>query len=709
MNIQNLISSQANIQDWQAKSTIKLLEEGGTVPFISRYRKENTGGLDEVQILNVKTLLGQFKELEKRKKSILKSITDQGKLTDDLQDRIKKCIESNSLEDIYLPFKQKRKTKASVARENGLEPMAKILMSQNESDVDGKAKQFISAKSPVIEDVLEGARYIIAEWMSENAALRSEMRKHFERNSAVSTKLVKDKEREGEKFKDYFNFSEPLYKCRSHRMLALRRGEDLGILKMTIVPEETESIQIVHSFFVKGHSASSEQVRLAATDSYKRLIKPSIETEIRKSSKEKADLEAIDVFVKNLRQLLLSAPLGQKRILALDPGFKSGCKLVCLDEQGDLIHNANIFPHAPQNETSKAMNKVSNLIETYKIDAIAIGNGTASRETEAFIKRMKFNRSLQVFIVSEDGASIYSASKIAREEFPEYDVTVRGAVSIGRRLMDPLSELVKVDPKSIGVGQYQHDVDQKQLKASLDAVVESCVNTVGVNVNTASKYLLTYVAGVGSTLAENIVKYRETEGAFEKRADLKKVPRMGAKVYEQCAGFLRIQDAKNPLDNSAVHPERYSLVNQIGKDLKVSINELIGNEEALNQLKVQDYVSDEVGLPTIQDIVDELLKPGRDPRKKAKVFEFDQRIRKIEDLKAGLRLPGIVTNITNFGCFVDVGVKQDGLLHISNMADRFISDPNEIVSLHEHIEVEVLEVDITRKRIGFRLLTKKEE
>jgi uncharacterized protein len=709
MNIQNLISSQANIQDWQAKSTIKLLEEGGTVPFISRYRKENTGGLDEVQILNVKTLLGQFKELEKRKKSILKSITDQGKLTDDLQDRIKKCIESNSLEDIYLPFKQKRKTKASVARENGLEPMAKILMSQNESDVDGKAKQFISAKSPVIEDVLEGARYIIAEWMSENAALRSKMRKHFERNSAVSTKLVKDKEREGEKFKDYFNFSEPLYKCRSHRMLALRRGEDLGILKMTIVPEETESIQIVHSFFVKGHSASSEQVRLAATDSYKRLIKPSIETEIRKSSKEKADLEAIDVFVKNLRQLLLSAPLGQKRILALDPGFKSGCKLVCLDEQGDLIHNANIFPHAPQNETSKAINKVSNLIETYKIDAIAIGNGTASRETEAFIKRMKFNRSLQVFIVSEDGASIYSASKIAREEFPEYDVTVRGAVSIGRRLMDPLSELVKVDPKSIGVGQYQHDVDQKQLKASLDAVVESCVNTVGVNVNTASKYLLTYVAGVGSTLAENIVKYRETEGAFEKRADLKKVPRMGAKVYEQCAGFLRIQDAKNPLDNSAVHPERYSLVNQIGKDLKVSINELIGNEEALNQLKVQDYVSDEVGLPTIRDIVDELLKPGRDPRKKAKVFEFDQRIRKIEDLKAGLRLPGIVTNITNFGCFVDVGVKQDGLLHISNMADRFISDPNEIVSLHEHIEVEVLEVDITRKRIGFRLLTKKEE
>jgi len=709
MNVQNLISTQANIQDWQAKSTIELLEEGGTVPFISRYRKEKTGGLDEVQIMTVKTLLAQFNELEKRKKSIVKSIKEQGKLTDDLHGRIKNCVESNALEDIYLPYKQKRKTKASVARENGLEPMAKILMSQNESDVKGKAKQFLSKNASSVEEVLEGARYIVAEWMSENGALRSKMRKHFERNSAVSTKVVKGKEAEGEKFKDYFKFSEPLYKCRSHRMLALRRGEDLGILKMSIVPDEAESMQIMESFFVKGYSASSEQVRLAIADAYKRLIRPSIETEIRKSSKEKADLEAIDVFVKNLRQLLLSAPLGQKRILALDPGFRSGCKLVCLDEQGNLLHNANIFPHSPQKETSKAMNKVSNLVETYKIEAIAIGNGTASRETEAFIKRMKFNRSLQVFIVSEDGASIYSASKIAREEFPEYDVTVRGAVSIGRRLMDPLSELVKVDPKSIGVGQYQHDVDQKQLKASLDAVVESCVNSVGVNVNTASKYLLTYVSGVGSTLAENIVKYRDAEGSFEKRSDLKKVPRMGAKVYEQCAGFLRIQDSKNPLDNSAVHPERYTLVKQIGKDLKVTIDQLIGNEDALSQLKIQDYVSDEVGLPTIEDIVDELLKPGRDPRKKAKVFEFDQRIRQIEDLKAGLRLPGIVTNITNFGCFVDVGVKQDGLLHISNMADRFISDPNEIVSLHEHVEVEVLEVDISRKRIGFRLLSKKEE
>ncbi len=698
------IAGETGLKDWQVKNVINLLDEGATIPFISRYRKEKSGGLDEVSIQQIKIVSDKIHELEKRKKTVLNSISEQGKLTDELKQKIHDTTDLQLLEDIYLPFKQKRKTKATVAKERGLEPLAKILMSQKEQATKTRANQFLSGEVTSAEEALEGARHIISEWMNENAALRSRLRRFYQRNAEISAKLVKGKEEEGEKFRDYFRFSEPLYKCRSHRLLAILRGEEQGALRVSVAPDDKEGIKLVEDFFVKGHSQSSEQVAMAAKDAYKRLLRPALETEIRKTAREKAEEEAISVFAKNLRQLLLAAPLGHKRILAIDPGFRSGCKVVCLDEYGELLHNENIYPHAPQRETSKAMNKISNLVQTYKIEAVAIGNGTASRETENFISRIRFDRSLQVFVVSEDGASVYSASKVAREEFPEYDVTVRGAVSIGRRLMDPLSELVKIDPKSIGVGQYQHDVDQKRLKQSLDLVVESCVNTVGVNVNSASKYLLTYVAGVGPVLAENIVKHRAENGGFKGRHELLEVSRMGEKVFEQCAGFLRIPDATNPLDNSAVHPERYSLVDQISKDLKLPVEELIGNENALSKLNLTDYVSDEVGLPTIQDIVDELLKPGRDPRKKAKVFSFDKSVNKIEDLRAGMRLPGIVTNITNFGCFVDVGAKQDGLIHISNMADRFISDPNEIVSLHQHVEVEVLEVDVKRKRIAFRLL-----
>lgn len=704
MNIQEVIATKVNVKDWQVSNTVSLLKEGATIPFISRYRKERTGGLDEVKLQEIKTELARIEELEKRKKTILKAIKSQDQLTSELESKINATTDVHVLEDIYLPYKQKRKTKASIARGYGLEPMAKILMSQRSDDVQEQAKRFTSPNAQTIEEVLEGARYIMAEWMSENGALRSKLRKHFQRNAMITSKVVKAKEEEGEKFRDYFNHTELAFKCRSHRMLAIRRGEELGILKVSILPPEEETVDMVQDFFKKGNTASSEQVDMAAKDAYKRLIRPSLETEIRNSLKEKADLEAIKVFARNLRQLLLGAPLGQKRILAIDPGFRTGCKLVCLDEQGELLHNENIYPHPPKNERSKAMSKVSNLVDTYKIEAIAIGNGTASRETENFITRIKFNRTLQVFVVSEDGASVYSASKVAREEFPQYDVTVRGAISIGRRLMDPLSELVKIEPRSIGVGQYQHDVDQKLLKESLDAVVESCVNAVGVNVNTASKYLLTYVSGVGPVLAENIVKYRSENGPFINREDLLSVSRMGDKVYEQCAGFLRIPDGNDPLDNSAVHPERYELVEEMSKELQLSVEQLIGNEKALANIQMQEYITDEVGLPTIQDIVGELQKPGRDPRKKAKVFAFEKGISKIEDLSAGMRLPGIVTNITNFGCFVDVGVKQDGLIHISNMADRFISDPNEIVSLHEHVMVEVLEVDKERKRIGFRLI-----
>ena len=706
MNVVEQIAFAVKISNDQVKNTLALLKDSATVPFIARYRKEATQGLDEIQIGKVWDEYERFLVIEKRKQSIIKGIDDQGSLTDELKDRIIATFELNVLEDIYLPYKKKRKTKASIARENGLEGLAKIMMSQDGGDLQLTAKKYITSTVSDIESVLEGARFIIAEWISENRRVRNNLRKHFRRNALITTTVKKGEAEKGEKFKDYFNYSEPINKCRSHRILAMRRGEQLGILNMSVVPEESESIAIIQQVILKGESTSAPQINLAITDSYKRLIKPSLENELKKESKEKADTEAIDVFVKNLRQLLLAPPLGQKRILALDPGFRSGCKLVCLNQHGDLLHNENIYPHPPQNEKGKAMSKIANLVSTYKLDAIAIGNGTASRETEALVKKIKFDRSLQVFIVSEDGASIYSASKVAREEFPQFDVTVRGAISIGRRLMDPLSELVKIDPKNIGIGQYQHDVDEKLLKKSLDAVVESCVNSIGVDVNTASKYLLTYVSGVGPVLAENIVSYREENGTFNDRKELLKVPRMGDKVYEQCAGFLRVLNGVNPLDNSAVHPERYQLVKEISKDCGISVESLIGNDDLLGKVKMQEYVCDEVGLPTIQDIIEELSKPGRDPRQKAKVFEFSKLIRKIEDVKLGMRLPGIVTNITNFGCFVDIGVKQDGLLHISNMADRFISDPNTVVSLHEHIEVEVLEVDIPRSRIGFRLLLK---
>jgi protein Tex len=705
MNRTELIAKQIGIQQWQAQNAIGLLDDGATIPFISRYRKEATGGLDEVQIGEIKKEVSRLIELDKRREAILKSIKAQDKLTDELSERIGAAIDLNALEDMYLPFKKKRKTKASVARENGLEPLAKILMAQKENEVEGRARKFITNKVTSVEDALAGARSIVAEWICENAAMRKTLRRFFEREAVVVSKPIKGKEEEGEKFKDYFNYSESLSKCRSHRMLALRRGEHLGFLKLSLLPPEAGAIEKMERFFVKGGTKSSLQIKKAIKDAYKRLLRPSLENEVRNRSKEKADKEAINVFVKNLRQLLLAAPLGQKRIMAVDPGFRSGCKLVCLDEKGDLLYNENVYPHAPQNQKGKAMSKISNLVETYNVDAIAIGNGTASRETEAMVKRIKFSRNLQVFIVSEDGASVYSASKVAREEFPQYDVTVRGAVSIGRRLMDPLSELVKIDPKSIGVGQYQHDVDEKMLKESLDTVVESCVNSVGVDLNTASKYLLNYVSGIGLSLAECIVKHREEEGPYKSRAELLGVSRMGSKAYEQCAGFMRVSGGDNPLDNSAVHPERYELVEQLSKDLDLSIQDLIGNDRALDALDLSDYVCDDVGLTTMQDIVDELKKPGRDPRKKARIFEFEKGIHKIQDLKAGMRLPGIVTNITNFGCFVDVGVKQDGLLHISNMADRFISDPNEVVTLHEHVEVEVLEIDVKRSRIGFRLLS----
>lgn len=706
MNEGEYIAGNTSISSWQVKNTLALLKDSSTVPFIARYRKEATGGLNEVQIAEVKDEYERYLLIEKRKQSISKTLEAQGELSEELKTKIAAIFELSVLEDIYLPYKKKRKTKASIAKENGLEGMAKIIMAQNGEEIHSVAKKFITKLVPSVDLVLEGARYIIAEWMSENARVRNSLRNHFRRGALITTSVKKGQEGTGEKFKDYFDYSEPLNKCKSHRMLAIRRGEKLGILNFRVVPDESAAIAVVENFFLKGKSTSAEQVKLASIDAYKRLIKPSLENEIKNESKEKADIEAIDVFVKNLRQLLLAAPLGQKRLLALDPGFKSGCKLVCLDERGALLHNENIYPHAPQNEKGKAISKIANLVSTYKLDAIAVGNGSASRETESLVKRIKFDRSLQVFIVSEDGASIYSASKVAREEFPQYDITVRGAISIGRRLMDPLSELVKIDPKNIGVGQYQHDVDEKLLKKSLDAVVESCVNAVGVDVNTASKYLLTYVSGVGSVLADNIIAYREKNGSFMNRSELLNVPRMGGKVYEQCAGFLRIVEGSNPLDNSAVHPERYPLVQELSKDCGVTVASLIGNHAVLDGVKIQEYVSDDVGLPTIQDIIEELLKPGRDPRQKAKVFEFSKLIRKVEDVKLGMRLPGIVTNITNFGCFVDIGVKQDGLLHISNMADRFISDPNEVVSLHEHIEVEVLEIDIARSRIGFRLLSK---
>ena len=696
---EEVIAQRTGIPLRQVKNTVDLLEEGATIPFISRYRKEHTGSLDEVQITDIRDALNQLKELQKRQDYILKVIDGQEKLTPELKRKIEECLDPVELEDIYLPYKQKRKTRATVARDRGLEPLAMILLKQEEMNIEKAASAYLNDEVESADDALQGARDIIAEWVNENQRARKTVRYHFDRSAVISSKMVKGKEEEGAKFKDYFEFGEPLKKCPGHRILAMRRGEQEGFLKLSVGPEALPVADALEDQFVKNPHDVGKQVAEAVKDAYKRLMQPSIENEYKALYKEKADQEAIKVFADNLRQLMLASPLGQKRVLALDPGFRSGCKLVCLDEQGNLVHNETIYPHPPQSDRAGSTRKVSSLVQQYKIEAVAIGNGTASRETERFIRMLRFPHDLEVYVVNESGASIYSASKTAREEFPDFDVTVRGAVSIGRRLMDPLAELVKIDPKSIGVGQYQHDVDQGNLKNSLDVVVESCVNLVGVNVNTASMHLLTYVSGLGPVLAQNVVNYRNEIGVFTSRKQLKKVPRMGEKAFEQCAGFLRIEGAKNPLDNSAVHPESYHIVEQMATDLNVDLTQLVKDETLVKQIELERYVKGGIGLPTLKDIRTELEKPGRDPREQIEVFEFDQTVYKVEDLKPGMELPGIVTNITKFGAFVDVGVKQDGLVHISQLADRFVKDPNDIVKIHQHVKVKVLEVDISRNRI----------
>jgi uncharacterized protein len=698
----NLIAQALNIKEWQVENTLQLFAEGATVPFVSRYRKEMTGSLDEVQIADIKHKAGIYEEMDSRKTTVLKSIEEQGKLTDELRSKIEACVVLSELEDIYLPYRPKRRTRATIAREKGLEPLAELIMRQDRTAIELAAEKFLSDDVPTVEDALSGARDIIAEQVNEQAQVRDSLRRLFQRNAIVYSKVSRGKEEEGIKYKDYFEFDEDLRKIPSHRFLAVLRGQAEGFLTVHAEPEEEQVIPVIEKIIIRvpdDKRDSVEQLHQAIADSYKRLLRPSLETETINWKKEQADAEAIKVFAKNLRQLLLSSPLGQKRVLAIDPGYRTGCKIVCLDEQGKLLHNETIYPHPPQNERGAAMRKVSSLVDAYKIEAIAIGNGTASRETEQFIKRISFPHTVQVFVVSEDGASVYSASAIAREEFPEYDVTVRGAISIGRRLMDPLAELVKIDPKSIGVGQYQHDVDQAKLKEGLDEVVESCVNKVGVNLNTASKHLLTYVSGLGPQLAQNIIDYRKDNGPFTSRAELRKVKRLGDKAFEQCAGFLRIPDAVNPLDNSSVHPERYALVEQMAKDLQQPLKELLVSEDLRKKINIQHYVSDEVGIPTLTDIMAELAKPGRDPRSVAKVFEFSPDVFTIDDLKLGMILPGIVTNITNFGAFVDVGVKQDGLVHISQLTDRYVSNPNDVVKLHQHVQVKVTEVDLQRNRI----------
>ena len=699
-----MIATALHIAVRQVENTLSLLNGGATIPFISRYRKEATGGLDEVQIGEIKERYDKLTEIAKRKETILKTIEEQGKLTADLKNRIETCWDATELEDIYLPYKPKRKTRAEAARQKGLEPLATILMMQRENNLMARVRTFIKGDVKDEDDALKGARDIIAEQVSEDERSRNQLRNQFSRQAIISSKVVKGKEEEAAKYKDYFDFSEPLKRCTSHRLLAIRRGEAEGLLKVSISPDDEECTERLERNYVRGNNECSQQVKEAVRDAYKRLLKPSIETEFAALSKEKADEEAIRVFAGNLRQLLLAPPLGQKRVMGIDPGYRTGCKVVCLDAQGNLLHNETIYPHPPKSEHGISARKLTKLVEQYAIEAIAIGNGTASRETEAFVTSQRYDRKLQVFVVSEDGASIYSASKIAREEFPEYDVTVRGAVSIGRRLMDPLAELVKIDAKSIGVGQYQHDVDQTALKKSLDTTVESCVNSVGVNLNTASRHLLTYVSGLGPTLAQNIVDYRAENGAFTSRKQLMKVPRMGAKAFEQCAGFLRIPGAKNPLDNSAVHPESYAVVEHIANDMKCSVADLIQNKELRNKIDIKKYVTDQVGLPTLTDILAELEKPGRDPRQAIKVFEFDKNVKTIDDLKVGMTLPGIVTNITNFGCFVDVGIKENGLVHVSQLCREFISDPTTVVSIHQHVQVKVISIDMERKRISMTMI-----
>lgn len=697
-----MIAAELKLPAHRIANTLKLLQGGATIPFISRYRKEATGGLDEVQIGDIQTRYEKLCELSKRKETVLSTIEEQGKLTPELKARISACWNATELEDIYLPFKPKRKTRAEAARAKGLEPLALLLMMQKENNLAAKVRNFVKGEVKDEEDALKGARDILAEQISEDERSRNLMRNQFQRQAIIQSKVVKGKEAEeaSAKYRDYFDFCEPLKKCSSHRLLALRRGESEGVLKVTIFPEDEDMCnERLQRLFVRANNECAHQVEEALTDAYKRLLKPAIETEFAALSKEKADEEAIRVFAENLRQLLLAPPLGQKRVMGIDPGFRTGCKVVCLDAQGTLLHNEAIYPHPPKSEYAQAARKIVKLVEQYKIEAIAIGNGTASRETEQFVTSQRYDREVQVFVVSEDGASIYSASKTAREEFPDYDVTVRGAVSIGRRLMDPLAELVKIDAKSIGVGQYQHDVDQTKLKASLDQTVESCVNLVGVNVNTASKHLLTYVSGLGPTLAQNIVDYRTENGPFESRRQLLKVPRMGAKAYEQCAGFLRIPQAKNPLDNSAVHPESYPIVEQMAKDLNCTVADLIKDKELRSKIDLKKYVTDTVGLPTLTDILQELDKPGRDPRQKIQVFEFDKNVRTLDDLQEGMELPGIVTNITNFGCFVDIGIKENGLVHVSQLADRFVSNPTDVVRIHQHVRVKVMSIDHERKRI----------
>jgi uncharacterized protein len=674
------------------------MDGGATIPFISRYRKEMTGSLDEVQLMHIKEEYDRLKDLDSRKEAVIKSIEEQEKMTPELRQKIDAAITMSELEDIYLPYKPKRRTRATIAREKGLEPLAALVMNQRETNPAEKAEAFLNDQVATVQEAISGASDIIAEWINEDEKARRQLRILFDREAVIYSKVVKGKEAEGIKYSDYYDWSEPLRKCPSHRLLAMRRGEDEGFLRLSVEPDEGHALDTLNSIFIKGKNASSDIVAGAITDSWKRLLSASMETEFRSISKEKADIEAINVFAENLRQLLLGSPLGEKNVLAIDPGFRTGCKVVCLDRQGNFIHNETIYPHPPQNETAMSIKKILSLVNAYKIEAIAIGNGTASRETEDFIKWVKFENDIQVFIVSEAGASIYSASKTAREEFPEYDVTVRGAISIGRRLMDPLAELVKIDPKSIGVGQYQHDVDQQKLQKSLDDVVMSCVNAVGVEVNTASKHLLTYVSGLGPTLAQNIVDYRTENGPFKARRELLKVKRMGDKAFEQSAGFLRIRNAENPLDSSAVHPESYHVVETMSKDLGCDVRELITNDLKRKEIKLEKYVTPVTGLPTLKDIVDELAKPGRDPRSKIKEFSFAD-IHSIEDVKEGMVVPGIVTNITKFGAFVDIGIKQDGLVHISNMSRTYISDPSTVVKLHQHLMVKVIAVDIDRRRI----------
>lgn len=715
--MKSIISNITGISERQVANTIALLEEGCTIPFISRYRKEATGSLDEVQVASISDALDKLKELSKRKETIIKTIDEQGKLSDELRQRIDSCWDSTTLEDIYLPYKPKRRTRAEVARQKGLEPLATFLLLQNpRADIDKKVKEFISSDKGVenAEDALQGAKDIIAEQVSEDERARNIVRNNFSRDAVITSKLIKGKDKDektastAQKFRDYFDFSERLNRCASHRLLAMRRGEAEGILRVSISGDDERCLEKLDRQFLRNSSPSAELVWDAIEDSFKRLIKPSIETEFANTSKVKADDEAIRIFVKNLEQLLMSAPLGQKRVLAIDPGFRTGCKVVCLDAEGNLLHNEAIFPHPPiashsNNKRREAENKIWTLTKQYKTEAISIGNGTASRETEAFIKGLGLPQNIQVYVVSEDGASIYSASKVAREEFPDYDVTVRGAVSIGRRLMDPLAELVKIDPNSIGVGQYQKDVDQKELKKSLDQTVISCVNKVGVNLNTASKHLLTYISGLGPTIAQNIVAYRAANGAFNSRRELLKVPKLGPKAYEQCAGFLRVEGGTQPLDNSAVHPESYHIVEQMAKDQRCTVKDLMTSKELRSKIDIKQYVSKEIGLPTLQDIMNELDKPSRDPRQQLKAFAFDESVKELTDVREGMVLPGIITNITNFGCFVDVGVHTKGLVHISQLCDHFVKDPTEVVQLHQHVTVTVMSVDLERGRLALSM------